>query len=47
MNKKMTYSQWKKLHKRKMINTIKGYAVGFAAASFPVLLLAHYLIIGY
>lgn len=32
---------------RKAVNTIKGYVIGFAAAAFPLLLLAHYLIIGY
>lgn len=47
MNRKLTYQQWQQIHHRKVVNTIKGYVIGFAAAAFPLLLLAHYLIIGY
>ena len=47
MNRKLTYKQWQQIHHRKVVNTIKGYLLGFAAAMFPVLLLAHYIIVGY
>nr|DAH98262.1 MAG TPA: hypothetical protein [Caudoviricetes sp.] len=47
MNRKLTYQQWQQIHNKKVVNTIKGYLLGFTAAAFPLLLLAHYLIIGY
>lgn len=47
MNTKLTYQQWQQVHHKKVVNTIKGYLFGFTVAAFPVLLLAHYLIIGY
>lgn len=47
MNRKLTCQQWQQIHHKKVVNTIKGYSLGFVAAAFPVLLLAHYLIIGY
>ena len=45
--KKYTYSQWQAIHRKKVIHTIKDYFLGFAVASFPLLLIAHYIVIGY
>lgn len=45
--KKYTYSQWERIHRKKVIYTVKAYLLGFAAASFPFLLFAHYIIVGY
>ncbi len=33
--------------KRKIMNTVKAYAYGLVFASFPFLLIAHYIIVGY
>lgn len=33
--------------RRKIMNTAKAYACGIAFASFPFLLIAHYIIAGY
>lgn len=45
--KKYTYSQRQAIHRKKVIYTVKAYLLGFAVASFPFLLIAHYIIIGY
>ena len=44
---KYTYSQWQRIHRKEVIHTVKDYLLGFAVASFPLLLIAHYIVIGY
>lgn len=45
--KKCTYEQWQAIHRRKVIHAVKAYLLGFAVASFPFLLIAHYILVGY
>lgn len=45
--KKYTYSQWQRIHRKKVIHAVKAYLLGFAVASFPFLLIAHYIAFGY
>lgn len=45
--KKYTYSQWQAIHRKKVIHAVKAYLLGLAAVSFPFLLVAHYILIGY
>ena len=33
--KKYTYSQWERIHRKKIIHAVKSYLLGFAVASFP------------
>lgn len=48
MNEKnYTYKQWERIHRKKVIHTVKDYLLGFAVALFPLLLIAHYIVIGY
>lgn len=45
--KKYTYSQWQRIHRKRVIYTVKAYLLGFAVASLPFLLIVHYAIVGY
>jgi hypothetical protein len=45
--KKYTYEQWQAIHRRKVIHTVKAYLLDFAVASFPFLLIIHYVLVGY
>ena len=45
--KKYTYSQRQRIHRKKVIHAVKTYLLGLAVASFPFLLIAHYIIVGY
>lgn len=45
--KRYTYKQWKAIHRRKVIHAVKAYLLGFAVASFPFLLITHYILVGY
>lgn len=45
--KKYTYSQWQAIHRKKVIHAVKAYLLGFAAVSFPFLLIVHYFAFGY
>lgn len=45
--KRYTYKQWKAIHRTKVIYAVKAYLLGFAVASFPFLLIAHYIAFGY
>lgn len=48
MNEKnYTYKQWERIHRKKVIHAVKVYLLGFAVASFPFLLIAHYIAFGY